>query len=124
VLILFSPGCRKDEAAPEAFITLKNNEGFQYRDTTMAVSDVRLFVLITARKGDSYLAKFGNTLFINDKIIGSDTSNLADEKREGFQAKWYYGAPPGTEKGKLVWEFFVMDEAGKKTATQLNIDLK
>jgi hypothetical protein len=24
----------------------------------------------------------------------------------------------------LVWEFFVMDEAGKKTATQLNIDLK
>lgn len=122
--LLLASACRKEEAAPQAFITLENNEGFQYRDTAMAVSDVRLFVRITARKGDAYLTEFGNTVWINGKVVGSDTTKLVNEQREGFRFTYYYAPLPGTEKGKLVWEFFVLDEAGKKTATQLNIDMK
>lgn len=61
---------------------------------------------------------------MNGKILESDTTRLTDNEREGFRFTYYYGALPDTEKGKLVWEFFVLDEVGKKTATQLKVDVK
>ncbi len=126
LLLLVLLACQKEEATPAAFITLVNNQGYRYKDTTMLATGPSPFLFkITAKKGQHYLDEFGNLILNNtDTVFTPHKEKLVDAEREGFEKIWLVALPSDLLKGKVVIEFYVVDEMGKKSSTKFNVGLK
>lgn len=126
ILSMLLLACDKQEPTPEASITLTDLEGDSYHDISMPSSDpTSFFVKIKAKKGVKNLQKFGHTHILNktDTLYSPHLETLVDQEREGFERTWFSRFPADSVKGKVIWEFYIIDEDGKKTAARLNMDV-